>query len=114
VAFEVDNVALEQVFSEYFCFPCHFSFLPLLHTHHHHHLSTAAGTIGQIVADVPSELNLTPPSIKKEEKKKKKKKKKKKLLTISVNPFAFHRLSKRSMKRGVFQQAVRVPLVDLK
>jgi hypothetical protein len=29
--------------------------------HNHHHLSSRAGTISQIVADVPSGLNLTPP-----------------------------------------------------
>jgi hypothetical protein len=58
VGFVVDKVALGQVFSEYFCFPCQFSFHRLLHTHH---LSTGAGTIGQMVADVPSGLSLTPP-----------------------------------------------------
>jgi hypothetical protein len=42
---------LWQIFSEYFSFPCQFSFLRLLHTHH---LSSGAGTIGQIVADVSS------------------------------------------------------------
>jgi hypothetical protein len=43
--------------------------LPIvLHTHHHH-LPSWAGTISQIVADVPSGLSLTPP---KETKKKKK------------------------------------------
>jgi hypothetical protein len=31
----------------------------LLHTHHH--LSSGTGTIGQLVADVPSGLSLTPP-----------------------------------------------------
>jgi hypothetical protein len=44
--------------SEYFDFPCQFSFHRLLHTHH---LSTEAGTIEQIMADVPSGLSLTPP-----------------------------------------------------
>jgi hypothetical protein len=58
VRFVVDNVALGQVFSEYFGFPCPFSFHRLLHTHH---LSSVAGTIGQLVADVPSGLSLTPP-----------------------------------------------------
>jgi hypothetical protein len=51
-------VALGQVFSEYFSFLCQFSFHRLLHTHHH--LSSGAGTIGQTVAAVPSELSLTP------------------------------------------------------
>jgi hypothetical protein len=53
--FVVDKVALGQVFTEYFGFPCQFSF------HIHHHLSSGAGTIGQLVADVPSVLSLTPP-----------------------------------------------------
>jgi hypothetical protein len=51
VGFVLDKVALGQVFSEYFGFPCQFSFHRLLHT----------GTIGQLVADVPSGLSLTPP-----------------------------------------------------
>jgi hypothetical protein len=62
VRFVVDKVALGKVFSEYFGFLCRFSFHWLLHTHH---LSAAAGTIGQIVADVPSGLNLTPTQRKK-------------------------------------------------
>jgi hypothetical protein len=51
-------VALGQVFSEYFGSPCQFSFHRLLHIHHH--LASGAGTIGQLVADVPSGLSLTP------------------------------------------------------
>jgi hypothetical protein len=58
VGFVVDKVALGQVFSKYFSFPCQFSFHRLLHTHHH--LSHGAGKIGQLVADVPSGLSLTP------------------------------------------------------
>jgi hypothetical protein len=58
VGFVVDKVALGQVFSEYFGFLCQFSFHRLLHIHH---LSSGAGTIGQILADVPSGLSLTPP-----------------------------------------------------
>jgi hypothetical protein len=58
VGFVVDKVELGQVFSEYFGFPCQFSFHRLLHTHH---LSSGDGTIGQLVADVPSGLSLTPP-----------------------------------------------------
>jgi hypothetical protein len=58
VGFVVDKVALGQVFSEYFGFPSQFSFHWLLHTHH---LPSGAGTIGQILADVPSGLSLTPP-----------------------------------------------------
>jgi hypothetical protein len=54
----VDTVALGQVLSEYFGFPCQCSFHRLLHTHH---LSSGAGTIGQILADVPSGPSLTPP-----------------------------------------------------
>jgi hypothetical protein len=45
VGFAVDKVALGQVFSEYFGFPCQFSFHRLLHTH----LSTGAGTIGRSI-----------------------------------------------------------------
>jgi hypothetical protein len=58
VGFVVDKVVLGQVFSEYFVFPCQFSFHRLLHIHHHH-LSSGAGTIGQLAADVPSGLSLT-------------------------------------------------------
>jgi hypothetical protein len=59
VGFVVDKVALGQVFSEYFGFPCQFSFQRLLHNHY---LSYGAGTIGQIEADLPSGLvSLTPP-----------------------------------------------------
>jgi hypothetical protein len=58
VGFVVDKVAVGQIFSEYFGYPYHFSFHRLLHTHH---LSSGAGTIGQLVAGVPSGLSLTPP-----------------------------------------------------
>jgi hypothetical protein len=58
VGFVMGKVALAQVSSEYFGFPCQFSFHRLLHIHH---LSSGAGTIGQLVADVPSGLSLTPP-----------------------------------------------------
>jgi hypothetical protein len=58
----VDRVALGQIFYEYFGFPCQLSFHRLLHIHH---LSFGAGTAGQIVADVPSRLSLTPPKKKK-------------------------------------------------
>jgi hypothetical protein len=54
----VDIMAMGQVFFQYFGFPCQFSFHRLLHTHH---LSSVAGKIGQLVADVPSGLSLTPP-----------------------------------------------------
>jgi hypothetical protein len=54
----VDKVALSQIFSEYFGFPCQFLVHRLVHIHHH--LSPGAGTIGQLVADVPSVLSLTP------------------------------------------------------
>jgi hypothetical protein len=54
LGFVVNKVALGQVFSEYFGFPCQISFHRLLHTHH---LSSGAGTIGQTVADVPSGLS---------------------------------------------------------
>jgi hypothetical protein len=45
VGFVVNKVALGQVFSEYFGFPCQSSFHQLLHNHPH--LSSGAGTIGQ-------------------------------------------------------------------
>jgi hypothetical protein len=54
----VNKVELGQVFFESFSFPCQFAFHKLLHTHH---LSSGAGTIGQLVADVPTGLSLTPP-----------------------------------------------------
>jgi hypothetical protein len=41
----VEKVALGQVFSEYFDFPCQSSFHQLFHNHPH--LSSGAGTIGQ-------------------------------------------------------------------
>jgi hypothetical protein len=59
VRFVMDRVVLGQGFSEYLGFPCQFSFHWLLHIHH---LSSGAGTIGQLVADVPSGLSLTPPT----------------------------------------------------
>jgi hypothetical protein len=69
----VDKVAPGQVFSEYVGFACQFSFHQMLHTHLL--LSTGAGTIEQLVADIPSGLSLTHP--------KKLKKKKKKLYACS-------------------------------
>jgi hypothetical protein len=58
VGFVVDKVAFRQVSFEYFGFPCQFTFRRRLHLHH---LSFGAGTIDQIVAEVPGELSLTPP-----------------------------------------------------
>jgi hypothetical protein len=58
VGFVVHKVVLGHVFSENFSFPSQFPFHRLLYTHH---LSSGAGTIGQLVADVPSGLSLTPP-----------------------------------------------------
>jgi hypothetical protein len=52
VGFAADKAALGQAISEYLDFLCH-SFHRLLHTHHHP-LSSGAGTVGQIVTDVPS------------------------------------------------------------
>jgi hypothetical protein len=57
VGFVVDKVALGQVFSKYFGFPCQIAFHRLLHNHHH--LSPGAGKIGQIVAAVPSGLTIS-------------------------------------------------------
>jgi hypothetical protein len=65
VGFVVDKAALQQVFSEYFGFPCQLSFHRLLHTHH---LSAGAGKISQLVTDVPSGLSLTPSQGNKNEK----------------------------------------------
>jgi hypothetical protein len=59
VGFVVDKVALAQDFSGYYGFPCQFPFHRLLHIHHH--LSSGAGTVGQLMADVPSGLSFTPP-----------------------------------------------------
>jgi hypothetical protein len=58
--FVVDKVALGQVSSEYFGFPCQFSFHQMLHTH----LSSRVGTIRQLVADVPSGLSHFPERLK--------------------------------------------------
>jgi hypothetical protein len=58
MGFVVDKVALGQVVSEYFGFPCQFSFLRLLHIHD---LSSGACIIGQLVADVLIGFSLTPP-----------------------------------------------------
>jgi hypothetical protein len=58
VGFVVSNVALKQVFSEYFGLTHQFSFHRLLHIYH---LSLGSGTIGQLMADVPSRLSLTSP-----------------------------------------------------
>jgi hypothetical protein len=57
VGFVVDKVEMEQVFSKYFSFLFQLSFHQMLHTH----LSSGAGTIGQLVANIPSGLILTPP-----------------------------------------------------
>jgi hypothetical protein len=57
VGFGVNNVALGQVFSEYFGFTCQTSFHQLLHNHHH--LSFGAGTRCQTVAALPSGLSHT-------------------------------------------------------
>jgi hypothetical protein len=56
VGFVAVKVILGQVFSEYFGFPCQFSFHRPLHAHL---LSFGAGTIGQLVADIPSGFSLT-------------------------------------------------------
>jgi hypothetical protein len=53
----MEKVALRQVFSQYFGFPCQFSFHRLLHVHH---LTSGVGTIGELVADVPSGLSPIP------------------------------------------------------
>jgi hypothetical protein len=62
VGFVVDKVALGQVFSEYFGFPCQSSFQQLLYNHPH--LSSGAGTLGQKWLQYKG-LSPTPLSIKK-------------------------------------------------
>jgi hypothetical protein len=57
VGFVVDKVALGHVFFDYFRVPYQFSFHRLLHIHP----SSGADTIDQLVADVPSGLNLLQP-----------------------------------------------------
>jgi hypothetical protein len=54
----MEKVALGEIFSQYLGFPCKFSFHRVLHIYHH--LSSGAGTTGQIMADVPRGLSLTP------------------------------------------------------
>jgi hypothetical protein len=49
----MDEVGFGQIFSEYFGFPCK-SIHQLISTHHHP--SSEAGTLGQIVVDVPAVL----------------------------------------------------------
>jgi hypothetical protein len=56
VVFVVDNVALGQVSSEYFGFPCQFSCHQILHTPP----SSCSGTISQLVAAYQSGLSFTP------------------------------------------------------
>jgi hypothetical protein len=50
LGFVVDKLELGQVLSEYFGFLCNSFHLQL----HNHHPSSGAGTIGQILADLPS------------------------------------------------------------
>jgi hypothetical protein len=57
VGFMVHKVTLRQVFSEYFCFACQFSFHLLLHIHR---VSSGDGIIRQLWADALSGLSLTP------------------------------------------------------
>jgi hypothetical protein len=53
----MDKVALGQVFSEYFSFPCQLT----CHQMPHIHIASWAGTIGQLVTDVPNGISLTAP-----------------------------------------------------
>jgi hypothetical protein len=64
VGFVVDKVALGQVFSKYFSFPCQSSFHQLLHNHPY--LSSGAGTIGQKWPQYKG-LSPTPPALKKKD-----------------------------------------------
>jgi hypothetical protein len=65
VGFVVDKVALGQVFSAYFGFPCQSSFHQLLNNRPH--LSSGAGTIGQKWPKYKG-LSPTPLAIKKKDK----------------------------------------------
>jgi hypothetical protein len=58
VGFVVDKMALEQIFFEFFGFPHQLSFDKMLHIR----LSSGAGTINQLVTDVPSGLSTNPPN----------------------------------------------------
>jgi hypothetical protein len=60
VGFVVDKQTLGQVFSEYFGFPCQFTFHRLLHNHRHHHLSSGARTVDQTMEAVLSGLKSHP------------------------------------------------------
>jgi hypothetical protein len=51
----VDKVAVGQVFSEYFGFPCQSSFQQFLHDHHH---LSAAGTVGHIGLEIMQLQNI--------------------------------------------------------
>jgi hypothetical protein len=64
VGFVVDKVALGQVFSEHFGFPCQSSFHQLLHNHPH--LSSGAGTTDQKWLQYKG-LSPTPLAIKKKQ-----------------------------------------------
>jgi hypothetical protein len=64
MGFVVDKVSPGKVFFEYFGVPCHFAFHRLLRTHH---ISPVAGATGQLLADLPSALSLTPPQKKRKE-----------------------------------------------
>jgi hypothetical protein len=64
VGFVADKAALGQVFSEYFGFLWN-SFHRLFHSHHHP--SSGTDAIGQMGANVPSGLSLTPPQEEEEE-----------------------------------------------
>jgi hypothetical protein len=58
VGFVVYIVAMGQIFSKYFGFPCLFSFQWLLHSHYL--LSSGVGRLGQLVANIPSGLKSHP------------------------------------------------------
>jgi hypothetical protein len=55
MGFAMDGLELGQLFSEYFGFPCQFSFHRLFQTHY---LSSGAGKVAQILTGVPSGLSL--------------------------------------------------------
>jgi hypothetical protein len=58
MGFVVDKAALGQVSCKHFSYPCH-SLHWLLHNHHQP--LSGDGTVGQMAANMPSGLSLTPP-----------------------------------------------------
>jgi hypothetical protein len=66
VGYVVGKLALEQVFSEYFGFPCQFAFHRLLHIHHHHHHPglVQSGLVARRFASLIKNFRSSPQSLK--------------------------------------------------